>query len=535
MKIKSATINCFRGYAEPVTVEFNDLCVLVGKNDIGKSTILEALDIFFNDGKGCVKLDKDDINKKCAADGNDCIEIAVEFCDLPDAVLIDATNRTTLADEYLLTAAGTLVVVKRYPKAGKEKVFIRALHPTHKNCSNLLEKKNSELKKLLDEQGLACADKTKNAELRKAIWQGQEDLQLTETEIEVAKIDAKSIWEQLRGYMPLYTLFQSDRKNSDGDSEIQDPMRLAVREILGDTGIQKQLADVAETVKARLDEVAARTLEKLRDMNPDIASSLDPQLPDAASLKWTDVFKNVAIAGDENIPINKRGSGVKRLVLISFFRAEAERRQMEVDLPNIVYAIEEPETSQHPEHQRALIDALIALSEAENTQVLVTTHSPEIVKRLSFENILLVSGRAPGEIIHVREHNLPYPSLNEVNYAAFDEASYEYHNELYGYIEAEGGLEAYKQGKPTRSYNRIRRDGSIVQQAIILTEYIRHQIHHPENDQNEPFTVDELKESISAMRMFIQTGLAPRGGGAVVVEEVEEQRPLPQEQPVLSD
>jgi len=507
MKIKSVTLNCFRGYSEPVKVEINNLCVLVGKNDIGKSTILEALDIFFNDGKGCVKIDKDDINKQCISNSNDCVEIAVEFTDLPASVLIDATNETTLSNEYLLTRDGTLEVLKRYPKARKAKVFIRALHPSHENCRNLLLKKNTDLKKILNEQGLECEDKTKNAELRKAIWSGQEDLQLTEQEIEVAKIDAKSIWEQLSTYMPLYTLFQSDRKNSDGDSEVQDPMRLAVREILGDPTIQKELSGIAVTVKERLDEVAGRTLDKLREMNPSIANSLDPRLPDAANLKWSDVFKNVAIAGDEDIPINKRGSGVKRLVLISFFRAEAERRQLEVNLPDIVYAIEEPETSQHPEHQRALVDALISLSETDNTQVFATTHSPEIVKRLKFENILLISGRAPGEILHVREHNLPYPSLNEVNYAAFDEASYEYHNELYGYIEAEDALAAYKEGKPEVAYNRIRRDGSIVQQNIVLTEYIRHQIHHPENDRNQPFTVDDLKESINAMRTFIQSDL----------------------------
>ncbi|MBD2655360.1 ATP-binding protein [Synechocystis sp. FACHB-383] len=507
MKIKSVTISCFRGYATSVKVEVNNLCVLVGKNDIGKSTILEALDIFFNENKGCVKLDKDDINKQCITEGKDCIEIAVEFIDLPEFVLIDETNKTTLANEYLLTETGTLMVLKRYPKAGKEKVFIRALHPTHENCRDLLQKKNPDLKKLLDEQALECSDKTKNAELRKAIWQGQDDLRLEEQDIEVTKIDTKSIWEQLKGYMPLYILFQSDRKNSDGDSEVQDPMRLAVREILDDPIIKDKLSSIAETVKERLNEVADRTLNKLREMNPSIANSLNPQLPDAAALKWIDVFKNVAISGDEDIPINKRGSGVKRLVLISFFRAEAEKRQLEVNLPHIIYSIEEPETSQHPEHQRALIDALVSLASAENTQVFITTHSPAIVKRLQFENILLISGRSSDEILHVREHNLPYPSLNEVNYAAFDEASYEYHNELYGYIEAERVLSVYKEGKPTRSYNKINRNGSISQEEIILTEYIRHQIHHLENNHNELFTVEELKDSINMMRDFITTRL----------------------------
>ena len=99
MKIKSVRVNRFRGYDEPVRVEIDDLCVLVGRNDIGKSTLLEALDIFFNEGKGCVKLDKDDINKKCLAAGEDCVEIEVEFTELPKKILIDAANETTLCED----------------------------------------------------------------------------------------------------------------------------------------------------------------------------------------------------------------------------------------------------------------------------------------------------------------------------------------------------------------------------------------------------------------------------------------------------
>jgi predicted ATP-dependent endonuclease of OLD family len=504
MKIKSVVVNRFRGYEGPVRVDIEDLCVLVGRNDIGKSTILEALDIFFNEGKGCVKLDKEDINKKCLANENDCIEIEVEFADLPPTIIIDSTNETTLQDEFLLTSEGTLRIIKRYPGAGKEKVFIRARHPVNPGCKDLLHKKIQDLKKTLEEQGLDCPDKTRSAAIRKAIWSGQDALQLEVVDVEVAKIEAKSVWEQLKAYMPLYTLFQSDRKNTDSDDEVQDPMRIAVKEILGDPTIQASLTSIAETVKIRLDAVAKRTLDKLKELNPAIANSLSPQLPDPGSLKWADVFKSVSISGDDDIPINKRGSGVKRLVLISFFRAEAERRQSEASLPNVMYAIEEPETSQHPEHQRGLTDALIALSKAKNTQVLLTTHSPEIVKRLDFENILLVSNRTPERVMRVLPNELPYPSLNEVNFAAFGEATFEYHNELYGFIEAEGRLNQYRTGKSLRDYLQARRDGSTERKKIVLTEYIRHQIHHPENTHNTRFTAEELSESINSMREFIR-------------------------------
>ena len=58
MKIKSMKIKNFRGYSDEIIVNFDDLTVIVGKNDVGKSTILEALDIFFNDGKGVIKIDR---------------------------------------------------------------------------------------------------------------------------------------------------------------------------------------------------------------------------------------------------------------------------------------------------------------------------------------------------------------------------------------------------------------------------------------------------------------------------------------------
>lgn len=504
MKIKNIGIKGFRGYADHVQIESSDLLVLVGKNDVGKSTILEALDIFFNEGKGCVKLDREDISKSNLAAGDEDIEIWVEFEELPSSIIIDATNQTTLSDEYLTTSQGTLKLIKRYPKAGKEKVFIRANHPTARGCADLLLKKQAELKELLNELSIDCNDKTKNSEIRKSIWGAHKTLRLQEIDIEVGKIDAKNIWDQLKSYMPLYSLFQADRKNSDSDNEVQDPMRLAVKEILCDPCIQAELGRIANTVKNRLDQVAVQTLLKLNELNPAVASSLNPQIPDSSSLKWSDVFKSVAITGDNDIPINKRGSGVKRLVLISFFRAEAERRQREASLPSVVYAIEEPETSQHPDLQRALIQSLISLSQVSHTQIMLTTHSPEVVKQLKFENLLLIGGQAASDIKRVVARELPYPSLNEVNFAAFDESSFEYHNELYGYIEEQGLLTAYRAGKTTMRYNQSSRDGRTIQKEVVLTEYIRHQIHHPENTHNRRFNDAELRQSIEDMRDFIQ-------------------------------
>ena len=508
MKIHSMTIQNFRGYRDATEIPFHDLTVFVGKNDVGKSTILEALDIFFHDGKGTVKIEKKDVNVQEKNLGNTDIVISVTFDELPGQIVLDTASPTSLQSEYLLNSDGRLEVCKVFRDAGVPKVFIKAVHPANEACAGLLLKKNSDLKKIVREHGISCENLASNVCLRKAIWRYfAEDLQLQDVMIDASKEDAKAIWENLANYMPVYSLFQSDRKNSDGDSEVQDPLQEAVKEIISDPRLQAAFTDVANEVTRKLQEVSDRTLAKIREMDCSIANSLNPDIPPANTLKWADVFKKVSITGDGDIPINKRGSGVKRLVLLNFFRAEAERRLEEGNNTGIIYAIEEPETSQHAANQKILIQALKTLADTPNVQVILTTHSGIIVKHLQFGNLRMVTDvNGQKSVQEIEPGVLLYPSLNEVNYLAYGEAVEEYHDELYGFLDYHQKLNEYKRGKEVVPYT-LDNHGTPQPDPwhVTMTEYIRHQIHHPENRHNPRFTPEQLLDSINAMRAFIQT------------------------------
>ena len=506
MKLVSVTIKNFRGYENAVKITIDDITAFVGKNDVGKSSVLEAMDIFFNDGKGVTKIDREDVNKHCAARGECTTEISACFTDLPERIIIDAAYETTLVSEFMLNESGQLEIVKKYTNGGTPKVFIRAKHPQNPHCCDLLSKKNTELKSIIQSENIECADRTKNAIMRAAIWQYYtDDLRLELVDIDVTKGDAKPIWGKIETLLPVFSLFQSDRKNSDSDTEIQDPLKEAVKQIISSADLQRKLDEIAAEVTEKLRDVSNRTLEKLREMAPDVADSLNPVIPPTNALKWGDVFKSVSITGDNEIPINKRGSGVRRLVLLNFFGAEAERRMRSTPERGIIYAIEEPETSQHTNNQKMLMKALIDLSTQQNTQVIVTTHSAQVVKMLGFSAIRVLSTN--GEMRGLEETTaqcLPSPSYNEVNYIAFHEITEEYHNELFGYIESMGLMSSYEAGKPQSTYVELRRDGSTINRQCSMTRYIRHQIHHPENTHNTRFTPEQLEESILSMREFIE-------------------------------
>lgn len=390
MKIKKLILKNFRIFKEITTIDFDNLTVFIGKNDIGKSTILEVLEIFFNDKDARIKIDKDDLSK-----GTDSSEIliGVVFEDLPRELIIDATVETNLEEEYLLNKDGNLEIHKIYSNGKLKETSILANHPNNPNLKDLLSLKISELKTRAQDLSIDLSeeDKRVSSKIRKAIIENiNEEIELEEISILVDKEGTKQIWEQLNNYMPLCALFQSDRENVDQDSEVQDPMRIAIKKILLGEELQIKLKGIQKEVETTITEIANQTIEKLNEMNPEIAQELKPEIPEP---KWESVFKGITISSDEGIPLNKRGSGVRRLILLNFFRAEAEKKKEERNVPNIIYAFEEPETSQHPEHQRQLIEAFLELSSRDDTQIILSTHSPGIAGLLPVESLRFLSKR----------------------------------------------------------------------------------------------------------------------------------------------
>lgn len=392
MKLKALVLENFRAYRARVRIELGDLVAFIGKNDVGKSSILEALSIFF--GSGEVKLDRSDL---CVHGESTNIRIGAVFTDLPEDLVLDATAQTTLADEYLLNADGDLEIHKIFDCSGKtpkESIVAVALHPQG-NAADLLLKKNSELKQHIKDRGIDPTgfDQRSNPQLRRAIREALQPLQCALTKIPLDKEDAKKVWDQLQKYLPVYALFRSDRPSQDGDSEVQDPLKYAIAEAIKELEPDLQKVERAVTEKAK--DVAQRTLHKLREMDPTLAAELSPEFK--TERRWESIFK-FALACDDGVPLNKRGSGVRRLVLLNFFRAEAERRQAQQNAPGVIFAVEEPETSQHPSNQKLLVEAFTDLAAQENTQVLLTTHVPGLAGLLPASSLRYVRRSDHGSI-----------------------------------------------------------------------------------------------------------------------------------------
>lgn len=109
--------------------------------------------------------------------------------------------------------------------------------------------------------------------------------------------------------------------------------------------------------------------------------------------------------------------------------------------------------------------------------------------------------------------NLPYPSLNETNYIAFNDTSIEYHNELYGFLYNKAIEDCSENTTQDKFDKWLNSKGCLLNKSwnnnkgktynVTLHTYIRNKIHHPENTCNSDFTDSDIKESIEEMRSII--------------------------------
>jgi len=384
MRLTRLVVKNFRCYKDEFAIDFDNLTVLVGKNDVGKSSILEALAIFFDEAI----LDSDD--GSTTGDKKN-VHICCEFDSLPSSIILDSDYETSLADEYLLNEHGKLEIHKVFngslQKPKLTSVYIRAAHPSKKGFNDLLSLTLSKLKdraKTL-EVDLKDIDERVNSLIRRKIWDSAPDLEIKPIQILLDKDSAKNIWDRLKIYLPSFALFKSDRPSTDQDEEAQDPMKAAIKEALKEKEVE--LKSISEFVEQEVSKIAQQTLTKLNEMDPNLAGQLSPRFTQS---NWSNLFK-VSLTGDDEVPINKRGSGTRRLILLNFFRAKAEQLSYESNKTSIIYAIEEPETSQHPNNQKMLMRAFSELASQPDCQVFISTHTPVLARLVPDNNLRYIN------------------------------------------------------------------------------------------------------------------------------------------------
>ena len=380
MRLAKVKIENFRSY-ENCEIELSNLSVIIGKSDVGKSTLLDALNIFFENEK---PLDND---ANVYSTNKEIVITCFFKVETNKPIFLDSTEsentQTTLESEYLLDDNGFLQIKKVFEKGKLQSTCIVANYPTNWD-KPLITLKIADLKKEVEKFEISNVNKTIKKSMREFLFAQQKlnlDIQDIIVNYKEKESEIVAIYEKLKTQLPKFMLFRADRTNTDKDSEVTDITKAIAKNAVAE--VEQQFITIKQEIQQKIQDFSNKTLEKLKDFNEDIASSLSVSMQD----KPLESIFSYEFKSDDEIPFNKRGSGVKRLFLLSFFIADSERQNHS----NMIYAIEEPETSQHPDFQRKIIETLKTISQKQNRQVLITTHTPEIVKLVDKNSVIFIA------------------------------------------------------------------------------------------------------------------------------------------------
>jgi len=325
----------------PVQIDLNDIVVLVGANNVGKSSILKAYELAMSQGSSKANLSIEDFpNNKIDPDN------------LPEIEIHTTVYDNAPGDKWIETQEnGDLIVKEKFTWQSEGK-------PTRQGFDveqNLWSDKVP--------WGAPNVANSRRPEPHKVDAFDSPEKQADE----IKKLIMQALTERVKNYKS---------QNEEGAEE-NDYQKL-LRQV---KNLQRKILD--ET-KEQIDEVNAELTTLISKVFPkykiDFDAKVEDNLDNAINLFKADAQLLMGPEDGYLSTIDRQGSGARRTLLWTALKFISENNQKTkpegtINRPHLLL-IDEPELCLHPNAIREACNLLYELPETGNWQVMVTTHSP---------------------------------------------------------------------------------------------------------------------------------------------------------------
>lgn len=352
MKIKSINIKNFRSLNNvSIITPKDDILVLIGQNNVGKSAVINALRLFYGD----YKLTTGDF---CRSNPNEQIEIELEF------VFDDISEFDILPDEYKLNDS-RLRVVKRYLTTnmfGDAHGYVKSGNEEIESENDFFGSKNVHMGKLGSVIHIP------------AIKDLGDEIKSIKTSI-FTKLITRIFSDRLSSLNSYTNLVQNTKAFIEElKSPVKESDNSSIRSI---NEIERELDQI----------VSSWGLKSNIELNPPTPEDL---ILGGVSLKFKDD------AGESEDPL-LLGSGAQRSIVnglirlwsrIENLKEAKDRKNFNSNLQILLY--EEPEALLHYDQEIKLLRDLENISGTDDNQVIICTHSPNLIssKKSTLSNIV---------------------------------------------------------------------------------------------------------------------------------------------------
>ncbi len=415
MRLRKVEISNFRAIKK-AEIELSEYSCFVGQNGAGKSTFLNALNVFFrqtdNTGTDLVFLNKEDFHNQ---NTDDPIVIKVHFSDLSEEAK-EVFSHYARGDSLIITAkaefdpVGQSAEVKHYGARLAMAEF--ATFFEEEAAGAKVAALNPIYEELQRKFGVPSATS------KQAKMDALREFETAHPELCVEIPSADQFYGVSRGANKLERFVQwvyvpavKDAVQEQSEQKNSALGKLLARAVRAKTNFEDRIAEI----KAKAQSDYQTLLEEHKPALKGISQSLNASMAKWAhegvelELNWEeDKEKSIrveqpsaAVRVSEGFfkgQLARLGHGIQRSYLIALLQ---ELALFELtDAPKLILAIEEPELYQHPPQARHLADVLASLA-SENSQVVICTHSPYFVSGSLFEHVFVVKKQQDSGECHI--------------------------------------------------------------------------------------------------------------------------------------
>jgi len=404
MKIERFEVRNFRSFRE-LQVFPEDILVLVGRNNSGKSNLLKAIELFFEGSKTLV-------NEECFH--NHDLEKTIEI----KAVFRDLTNwERNKFSGYL--DGDKLKVARRIYRAGDGSFEVSTvaynscpvvewLHPdkiTGEAISKWWGQKNELSLQGVDFAGYIGSKKPTVAAWKEAAATFVKEHADIVPVAEEPRENPKGYAGVLKGALPEFIFVPAVRSIAEETKVLKtSPFGRLINSVLGKISehhvrlISDRMAEIQQLLNRGQEDTRIAEIRTIEDrLNSLIHELMDCDIEIEVALPRLDeIFSGTRIFANDGIrtAIEMKGHGLQRSMIFTILRAYAELAHRDkagesFSERSTIFAIEEPELYLHPQCQRTLMSVFRIIAST-NDQIFYATHSSLFVDVAHFDDICIV-------------------------------------------------------------------------------------------------------------------------------------------------
>ena len=409
MKLKEIEIEKYRTI-ENLTLSFDDLLILIGENNCGKSNIQRALELFYQDSVRGI-----DDECYCFKDCSTPISIALTY----DRIEGPEKEHKILGNWIYNDEIKVKKIIQQDPKTGKHVMQFFGWQAKavelHFDLSRFDEYK-SKLKDIVEENGLPDYFKTGKGTVTQASYKAGVDEHREKGLVEMGNPD----WiANPGGYREVFGSLLPRFYFVPAVKDAQDESRTSQQTIFGKLindltnrivsknpkfeEVKGQIEGLRKYLNKAPDGDDSERLQEIKDLEYALSTMISENMPDTkveieiVTPELIDLFKDIIVNIDDSLPtsIDAKGHGLQRALVFAYIRAYAkfigETEISEGKGPlfnNFILAIEEPELYLHPNGQRKMFNVLEEICKTD--QIILCTHSNFFVNMHNYNNIVIV-------------------------------------------------------------------------------------------------------------------------------------------------